>query len=122
MAKRPGEGQPRGDASPTNPPASPAAPPGRGVDPLSLATLIGVAAVLVISFASWRDVDRIDRSLGERLDRLEAQMGHAGLRAPAPGAQRGPDPDRVYAVRTVGAPVRGNAAAPVTIAEFSDFQ
>ena len=122
MAKRPGEEQQRGEANPTNPPANLSAPPRRGVDPLSLATLIGVAAVLVISFASWRDVDRIDRSLGERLDRLEAQMGHAGPRAPAPGAQRGPDPNRVYTVRTDGAPVRGNAAAPVTIAEFSDFQ
>ncbi len=76
----------------------------------------------MISFASWRDVDRIDRSLSERLDRLEARMGQGGLRAPTQAAPRGPDPNRVYAVRTDGAPVRGNAAAPVTIAEFSDFQ
>jgi protein-disulfide isomerase len=83
-----------------------------------LATLIGVAAVLVISFASWRDVDRIDA----RLDKLEARINETGGRAPAAAAHRGPDPNRVYTVRTDGAPIRGNAAAPVTIAEFSDYQ
>jgi protein-disulfide isomerase len=95
-----------------------APPPGRGVDPLALATLAGVLAVLVISFASWRDVSRIDRRLGE----LEARLDQLGTRAPAHAAQRGPDPNRVYTVRTDGAPSRGNASAPVTIAEFSDFQ
>ncbi len=118
MAKRQGEGQQSGEG----PPGDLGAPPGRGVDPLSLATLIVVVAVLVISFASWRDVDRIDRRLGERLDRLEARMDQAGMRAPIQAAQRGPDPNRVYTVRTDGAPVRGKAGAPVTIAEFSDFQ
>ncbi len=115
MANGQGQGQQRGEGSP---PGSPKAPPGGGVDPMSLATLIGVAAVLVISFAAWRDVDRI----GERLDKLEARMNETGGRAPAVAPQRGPDPNRVYTVRTQGAPVRGSAAAPVTIAEFSDFQ
>ena len=119
MAKRQEEEPPGGEASP---PASPQAPSGRRVDPLGLATLIGVAAVLVISFASWRDVGRIDRSLGDRLDRLEARLNQPGPQAAAPSAPRGPDPNRVYTIRTEGAPVRGNAAAPVTIAEFSDFQ
>jgi hypothetical protein len=120
MAKRQGEGEQRAEGSP--PPGSVPAGPSRGVDPLSLATLIGVVAVLVIAFASWRDVDRIDRSLADRLDKLEARVEQMGGRAPVPVARRGPDPNRVYAVRTDGAPVRGNAKAPVMIAEFSDFQ
>ena len=113
MARRQGEGQQRQEGY---------GPPGGGVDPMSLATLIGVVAVLVIAFASWRDVDRIDRSLGDRLDKLEARIDQMGGRAPAPAQQRGPDPNRVYTVRTDGAPVQGKAGAPVTIAEFSDFQ
>jgi protein-disulfide isomerase len=87
-------------------------------DTLALATLAGVVAVLVISFASWRDVARIDRRLGE----LEARLDQVGIRGPAGAAQRGPDPDRVYTVKTDGAPSRGSASAPVTVAEFSDFQ
>jgi hypothetical protein len=120
MAKQQGEGQQRAEGSP--PPGYAPAAPSRGVDPLGLATLIGVVAVLVIAFASWRDVDRIDRSLGDRLDRLEARIEQMGGRAPAPAAQRGPDPSRVYTIRTDGQPYRGRASAPVTIAEFSDFQ
>lgn len=112
MAKQQGEPQ-RQEYAP---------PPGRGVDPLALATLIGVVAVLVISFSSWRDVARIDRSLGERLDKLEARIDQIGTRAPAQAAPRGPDPNRVYTIRADGSPTRGQAGAPVTIAEFSDFQ
>jgi len=114
MAKPQGEGQQREDGSAQS--GDP--PPGRGVDPLSLATFIGVVAVLVISFASWRDVSRLDRRLGE----LEARVGQVAPPAPAPAVPRGPDPGQVYAVNTEGAPARGKASAPVTIAEFSDFQ
>ena len=108
MAKEQGEPQRQEHAPPS----------GRGVDPLALATLGGVLAVLVISFASWRDVSRIDQRLGE----LEARLDQIGGRALAHAVQRGPDPNRVHTVKTDGAPSRGNASAPVTIAEFSDFQ
>jgi hypothetical protein len=94
-------------------------PPGGGVDPLAIATFVAVVAVLVVSFASWRDVSRLERRLGVLEARL-AQVGSAT--APAPAVERGPDPDRVYEVDTAGAPSRGKASAPVTIAEFSDFQ
>jgi len=101
------------------PPAPTPPPPGRAVDPLALATLVGVVAVLVVSFASWRDVSRLD----DRLRELEERMGRVGsAAAPARPVPRSPDPDRVYTVDTEGSPSRGKASAPVTIAEFSDFQ
>src|SRR5262245_48460346 len=93
----------------------------RNLDPVALATLAGVVVVLMISFSNMRDIDRLDRSLGERLGKLEGQVA----RAPAPAAApaRGPDPDRVYAIKLVNdTPARGPAGATVTIAEFSDFQ
>ena len=118
MSKRQGEGQRPGEYAP--PPERP------GPDSLGLATLAGVVAVLVISFANWRDVDRIDRGLNERLGKLETRLDEVATRIeklPAQAAaQRGPDPNRVYTIQTASAPVRGPLGAPVTIAEFSDFQ
>jgi hypothetical protein len=95
----------------------------RGVESRGLLALAGVVALVVISVANWRGVQRIDRALGERLSRL---MGRPDRVAPgkerSPAFQRGPDPNRVYTIKTDGSPSRGKAGAPVTIAEFSDFQ
>ena len=116
MAKRQEDGQRPGESAP---------PERRGGDPLGLATLAGVVAVLMLSFANWRDVERIDRSLNERLGKLETRLDQVATRmerAAAPAPQRGPDPNRVYTIQTASAPVRGPVGAPVTIAEFSDFQ
>jgi protein-disulfide isomerase len=103
----------------------PAPPPAKGTDPLALVTLIGVVALLMLAFANWRDVSRLDRTLGDRLSRLEARLDRVADNANRPAeaaARRGPDPNRVYTIKTDGAPIRGNVGAPVTIVEFSDFQ
>jgi len=96
------------------------------MDSLGLATLAGVVAVLVLSFANWRDVDRIDQSLNDRLGKMEtrlAQVSEKMDKLPAQAAPRqGPDPSRVYAINTGSAPFRGPENAPITVAEFSDFQ
>ena len=103
-------------------------PPRQGVDALALATLGVVVAVLGISFSNWRELDRIEESLEDRLGKIEnqvAQVSDKVGRAPAQAAQpprRGPDPNRVYQIKTAGAPAKGPAGAAVTIAEFSDFQ
>ena len=86
--------------------------------------MAGVIGILMISFSSMRDVDRLDRSLSERIGKLEDQIAQVGTRAAQPaGAPAAQDPNRVYTVKFAGdAPMRGRASAPVTIAEFSDFQ
>lgn len=110
---------------------APPAPAPKGLDSLGLATLAGTIAVLVISFSNMRSIDRLAGDIG----RLEDRVGQS---APAPTAaaaaqpaqqpaqtpprRRGPDPDRVYEIKTAGAPAKGPASAPVVIAEFSDFQ
>jgi len=116
MPKRGGDVQQKAEAPP--PPAPTPPSPGRGVDPLALATLVGVVAVLVISFAGWRDVSRLDLRVRE----LEAQVAQVGSAIPAQAVPRGPAPGQVYAINIAGAPSRGKASAPVTIADFSDFQ
>jgi hypothetical protein len=88
------------------------------------ATVTGIAALVVISGMTWREVHQIRSGLDGRLADIDSQIAKLGTRPaqPAAAAQRGPDPSRVYTIKVEGAPVRGPAAAPVTIAEFSDFQ
>jgi len=115
--------------------ATPPPPPRAGRDLLGLATLAGVMVLLMITFANQRGLDRVEASLDDRLDDLEDQIagvsgkigtGTAAAQAQAPPAaqpaSRGPDPERVYTIKTAGSPTRGSARAPITIAEFSDFQ
>lgn len=96
---------------------------------LTLATLGGVMLVLIISFANWREIDGIEESLDRRLVQIDtriAQVADKVVQLPAQAAaqppRRGPDPSKVYPIKTAGAPAKGPARAAVTVAEFSDFQ
>jgi hypothetical protein len=104
-------------------------PPRRSADPLALVTAVGVVAVLMISFSNWRELDGIQESLSDRLGKIETQVAQLSdkvenipAQAATPPRRRGPDPTRVYQIKTAGAPAKGPASAAVTIAEFSDFQ
>ena len=94
-------------------------PPQRGVDAVGFITLVGVVATLAISLSNWREIDQIHDSL----DKLETSVAEAPRQAaPQQAAAGGLDPNRVYTIKTAGGPFRGATDAPVTIAEFSDFQ
>ncbi len=102
------------------------APPPRG-HWVQFATLGGVAAVLALTWANARDIGRIDESLDARLGKIESRITQLAtkvdkLPAQAQRPRRGPDPNKVYQIKTAGAPAKGPASAAVTIAEFSDFQ
>ena len=100
----------------------------RGLGWTELATLTGVAIAAFLSFENWSATkalqttlqDRIGKS-DDRLNQVATKVDQVGSRAAAP-AQRGPDPNKVDTVKTEGAPFQGPKAAPVVIAEFSDFQ
>jgi protein-disulfide isomerase len=83
----------------------------RKLDPLPLATLTGVVVMLMISLLNMRGLNH----LRERVGKLETQIASTA-------EQPGPDPNRVYTINMTGAPTKGLDTAPVTIAEFSDFQ
>jgi protein-disulfide isomerase len=92
---------------------------------LALATLAMVLLVLAVTlattFATLRDIRRLERQLAEGFGRVDARLVDAARPARA-AAPRGPDPSRVHAIDMANAAVRGDERAPVTIVEFSDFQ
>jgi len=94
---------------------------------MGLATLAGVAIVLFVGIENWNETRSIKTSINDRLGQLETRLTQISAKVDAVGTraapqQRGPDPNRVYPVKTDGAPFRGPKDAPVVIAEFSDFQ
>jgi protein-disulfide isomerase len=92
-----------------------------------LPIVISVGA-LVLGFVAWSDVKQSRDETAKRLVDIEARMGAmqttmANLAKAKPAQQQqGPDPNKVYTVKTDGAPAHGSPTAPIVIAEFSDYQ
>ena len=107
-------------------PSEGAGAPSAGV--IRIATLIGVGVLVAMNVKMMTDTGKATKTLSDinaRIDNVNNRVVALGnevrnTRAPAP--QRGPDPAKVYTVRTEGAPAKGPATAPITIAEFSEFQ
>jgi protein-disulfide isomerase len=90
-----------------------------------LPVVLAVAA-LGLGFVAWTDAKKVkDEStkrivdLETRMSQLQTQVANAAKAKPP---STGPDPNKVYTVKTDGAPTHGNPTAPIVIAEFSDYQ
>jgi hypothetical protein len=95
---------------------------------MGLAVVGGLAVLVVFGYLTLIEMRGIHRVLDARLDQIDTRLVQLSSKVeqvgtrPASVAGSGPDPNRVYAIKTDGAPFKGPAAAPITIAEFSDFQ
>ena len=92
-----------------------------------LLILVGLALVAILGFTNYNATTKLQSALSERLlnveNKLNVMSAKVDLAArPAAPRQAGPDPNKVYPVKIDGAPYEGPKEAPVTIAEFSDFQ
>ena len=90
--------------------STPSPPTSKLGDFAMLATLVGVIVVVVVSVLNQRD-----------LQRLRARVVQLETIAAAPTPTRALA-DKVYEVDLATAPVKGVDTAPVTIAEFAEFQ
>jgi protein-disulfide isomerase len=93
---------------------------------LSWLPMVLAVGALLLGFVAWTDgkksKDVLTKRLGDidqRISQIQTQVANAAKARPA--AQQGPDPNKVYTVRTDG-PTHGNPTAPIVIAEFSDYQ
>lgn len=97
---------------------------GGGVSWLPILLAVGA---LGLGFVAWTDARRFKTDTAKRLadvdlrlSQLQTQVANAAKAKPP--AQQGPDPNKVYTVKTEGSPTHGNPTAPIVIAEFSDYQ
>ncbi len=86
------------------------------------------AGALVLGFVAWTDAKQLKTDtlkrlvdMDTKLIALQTQVASAAKAKPAP-PQQGPDPNKVYTVRTEGSPAKGSPTAPIVIAAFSEFQ
>ena len=100
---------------------------GGGGGSVSWLPIILAIVALGLGFVAWTDGKRTKDEttrrlvdLDQKLAQLQTQIANVAKAKPAP-QQQGPDPNKVYPVRTDG-PTKGNPKAPVVIAEFSDYQ
>ena len=100
----------------------------RGQDGSSsnLPLLLGLGVLLVLTGWSLAEVRGVRKDLAEKVAQLDTKVVALSTKVDAVGRgaapQRGPDPNKVYTIKTDGSPAEGPATAAVTIAEFSDFQ
>ena len=88
--------------------------------------IVLAVAALGLGFLAWTDAKKVKDDLAkrnidvdQRLVQLQTAVANAAKAKPA---QQGPDPNKVYTVKTDNAPTHGNPTAPIVIAEFSDYQ
>src|SRR5262245_58221570 len=121
MSRRNRDGDPRDNRPSEREPQAPSLiPPGA----VRYLTLIGVGVLIFMNAkllglqGSITQLDQRVSAMSQKVDNYAAKAAQAQ----PPRQQQGPDPNKVYPIKLQGSPVEGPENAPITIAEFSDFQ
>ena len=69
------------------------------------ATLAGVAVVILLSYMNWQETRQAQKSLEDRIAQLDSRLTQLSSRVgnTAAAAPSGPDPSKVYTIKTEGA-------------------
>ena|SRR2546425_11486213 len=90
---------------------------------IPLGILIGVAILIALAGLNVYETRQQRIEISDRMTQLATAINARPAANPAaPARPSGLDPDRVYTVKTEGAPIEGSKSAPVQIVEISDFQ
>lgn len=108
----------RDNAQQADPPSQPSKKSSEGL--IRIAILMGLVVLVVITGLNLYETRRQRTELNDRIAQLVTAVGTRPA-APTPRPP-GPDPEKVYTVKTEAAPFKGPIGAPITIAEFSEFQ
>ncbi len=88
---------------------------------IRVAILVGLVLLVGISGLNLYETRRQRTELNDRMTQLATAISTKPAATP-PQRPSGPDPEKVYTVKLEGAPFKGPSGAPITIAEFSEFQ
>src|SRR5438128_565398 len=90
---------------------------------IRLGILIGVAILIALTGLNVYETRRQRIELNDQITQLAKAINSRPANNPAaPARPSGPDPEKVYTVKTEGAPIEGSRSAPIQIVEISDFQ
>jgi hypothetical protein len=89
---------------------------------IPLGILIGVAVLIAIAGLNVYETRQQRIEMNDRMTQLATAINARPAGNPAPARPSGPDPEKVYTVKTEGAPFEGSKSAPIMIVEISDFQ
>jgi len=97
----------------------------RKPDAISVAILAGLVVLITVAALNLYETHRQRNEFTDRMTQvLNAVNTRPAAANPAnpPPQPAEPESEKVYTVKTQGAPTRGPKGAPIKIAEFSDFQ
>jgi len=90
---------------------------------IPLGILIGVTVLIALAGLNVYETRQQRIEMNDRMAQLATAINSRPAANPAaPARPSGPDPEKVYTVKTENAPIEGSKSAPIQIVEISDFQ